>query len=445
MERGELVKFKWLLILELAFAGAYVAITKGLFVIFLVSVGYGIQGISFVMLVSAAVSILIGTLIYRHPSFIVKRVKTKLIAFHGLERLMWFLIPILPTPLLVSFLYSIFMIFSFFVSTFMNFAIYGSLEEADLKDVLAKRSASGGASSIIGFVLGVLLLAFLPMENKFVYIFSLGAVIGLLSTLIAVLLNLSHLEGAALPKGVEQPEKVFSTSLFFIILLIGGNLLGMIWVPYIMNFLHGPDYLVASINLIGTMSSIAASLVWNRKTLRTLRTTPVLSALNPLVILSTSIPAFHVLISAFNSFAYTGANFLGNFLFAKYKNWFGAVRSSVLLAVLGNIALLLAAPLGMTIRENYVVAFLATFAILMVSALLVLITIPEVAIVSEDTARTYSFILYRNSMTGYNITVEISKETAVTTFKLLAATSVLITLYVIYRILIIVVTKAILI
>jgi len=443
MERVALARFKWLLILELAFAGAYVSITRGLFVIFLVSIGYGIEGISFVMLISASIAILIGVLIYRYQRYIVSRVKAKLVAFHGLERLMWIFIPIFRDSVFVLVFYSIFMFFSFFVSAFMNFAIYGSLEERDLKDVMARRSAIGGVSSIIGFVLGVFLLAFLQMEDKFVYIFSLGAIIGLLSTCLIMFLSLSHLEGAPLPTAIEKPESVFSTSLFLVILMTGGNLLGIVWVPYIMNYLKGPDYLAASINLIGTVSSIAASLFWRRKSLRTLRTGNVLSSSSPLIILFATIPSLHLIISAFNSFVYTGANFLGNFLFGQYKKWYGAVRSSVLLAILGNIAIFLVASIGMAIGDNYVLAFLVAFMILIISSLLTLVAIPEVAIVPEDTARTYSFILYRNTLTGYSITVEISKETALTTLRLLATILALVMLYIVYRFLTIIMAKAI--
>lgn len=433
MKRSELLKFKWILVLELAFAGAYLAITRGLFVIFLVSMGFGIEGISVVMLFSAFLAIVIGVLLYEKSSFITSRVKLKLVLFHGMERAMWFLIPLVNNPLFILTVYSLYMIFSFLVSTFMNFAIYGSLEENDVKDVLAKRSASGGASNILGFALGVFLLAFLQTEEKFIYIFFLGATIGLLSTFLIAFLDLSHLEGAPLPKAVEEPERVFSTSLFFVIFLIGGNLLGMVWTPYLMNSLNSPDYLAASINLIGTVSSIIASMVWNKKSLKTLRTSHVLNALNPLLIWLVPVPTLHLFISAFNSFTYTGANFLGNFLFAKYKKWFGAVRSSILLAVLGNLALVLAAPVGIVVKECYVAAFSMIFIVLVVSVLLTLFTIPEVAIIHEDVARTYSFILYRNSMIGYKVTVEISKETAFTTLRLFALTLVLATLYVIYR------------
>ena len=96
---------------------------------------------------------------------------------------------------------------------------------------------------------------------------------------------------------------------------------------------------------------------------------------------------------------------------------------------------MMAAPIGIIAREDYSLTFSVTFAVLIASVLLSLVTVPEVAIVSEDTARTYSFVLYRSSVTGYRTTVEISKETVITTLRLLAATLVFIMLYVIYRLL----------
>ena len=118
MESRELVTFKWILILELAFGSAYVSITRGSFVIFLVSKGYGIEGISFVMLISTGITILIGIIINKYPSFIVNKVKTKLIAFHGLERIMWLFIPLLSEPSYVLVLFLIYRMTKFKIVIF---------------------------------------------------------------------------------------------------------------------------------------------------------------------------------------------------------------------------------------------------------------------------------------------------------------------------------------
>lgn len=435
MEQDTLLRFKWILIFEAMFAGAYISLTRGLFVIYLVSIGYGIEGISFVVFVSAATSILIGMFLYKRPSFIISRVKLKLTSFHALERIMWLLIPLTTNSLLISLFYSTYMIFSSFISTFLAFAIYGSLAEYDIRDVTAKRSAANGMSSILGFALGVFLLALLPTEDKFTHIFQLGSLLGLMSTFLILFLNLSHLEGASFPKVTEQPEKIFSASLFFVILLASGNLLGIVWTPYVMNRLNGPDFLAASMNFVGTLSSIIASLIWRKRAFKTLRLGLSLNTLGPILIWATPWPAFHVPINAYTSFTYTGANFLGTFLFAKYNKWFGAVKSSVLLVILGNVAQLIAAPLGMLSKENYPIALSMIFAIKVAAVILAVLTISEVAVVQEEVARTYSRVLYNNSIMGYRVAVEISKETILTTLRLLAFSLVIVILYLIYHVL----------
>lgn len=435
MEKDSLLKLRWILILEAVFAGAYISLTRGLFVIYLTSIGYGVEGISFIVLVSAATSLLIGIFLYRQPSFIVRRVKLKLISFHALERIMWLLIPLTTSSLLISVLYSAYMIFSSFISTFIAFTIYGSLTEYSIRDVTAKRAAANGISSIIGFALGIFLLAFLPSEDKFTYIFPLGSFLGLISTCLILFLKMSHLEGASFPRVTEQPEKVFSASSFFVILLTSGNLMGIVWIPYLMNYLNGPDFLAASMSLAGTLSSIVASLFWRKKTFRTFRIGLALNTLGPLIVLATPLPTLHVAINAYTSFTYTGANFLGTFLFAKYNKWFGAVKSSVLLVILGNLAQLIAAPLGILTKENYVIVFLTVLMIKVLATVLAFVTIPEVAVVPEDVARTYSQILYNNSLTGYRMGIEISRETIMTTLRLLLFSLIAVAIYLIYRIL----------
>ncbi|MEM2970721.1 MAG: hypothetical protein QXR63_07320 [Candidatus Bathyarchaeia archaeon] len=435
MEKDSLLKLRWILILEAVFAGAYISLTRGLFVIYLTSIGYGVEGISLVVLVSAATSLLIGIFLYRQPSFIVRRVKLKLVSFHTLERIMWLLIPMTTNSIVISALYSAYMIFSSFISTFIAFIIYGSLTEYSIRDVTAKRSAANGISSILGFALGTFLLAFLPPEDKFTYIFPLGSFLGLISTFLILFLNLTHLEGASFPRVTEQPEKVFSASSFFLVLLASGNLMGIVWIPYVMNVLNGPDFLAASMSLAGTLSSIVASLFWRKKAFKTLRVGLALNTFGPALVLAASWPTLHVAINAYTSFTYTGANFLGTFLFAKYNKWLGAVKSSVLLVILGNLAQLIAAPLGILTKENYILVFATIMIIKFLAVILAFATIPEVAVVPEDVARTYSQVLYNNSLTGYRVAIEISRETILTTLRLLAFSLIAVTLYLIYRVL----------
>jgi hypothetical protein len=112
----------------------------------------------------------------------------------------------------------------------------------------------------------------------------------------------------------------------------------------------------------------------------------------------------------------------------------------VLLVILGNVAQLLAAPLGIITKESYLVAFFLVFSVKIASTLLAVMTIPEIAVVPEDVARTYSRVLFTNSVMGYRMGLEFSKETILTTFRLLAFSVVALTLYLIYRILWILIT-----
>ncbi|MEM0095883.1 MAG: hypothetical protein QW660_04530, partial [Candidatus Bathyarchaeia archaeon] len=428
-------RLRWILIFEALFAGVYVSLTRGLFVIYLASLRQSVEEISFVVLASSTASFVVGVLIYKKPSFITRDVKLKLVFFHALERVIWLLMPLTATGLLIFLLYATCLVSSSIISIFLAFAIYGSLDEDMIRDVTAKRSAANGISSILGFALGVFLLAFLTSEAKFSYIFPFGALLGLISTLLLGFLDLSHLEGKQFPKATEQPEKIFSTSTFFVILMASSNLMGLIWAPYVMNYLGGPDFLAASMNLAGTISSVAASLYWRKRTFKTLRISLALNTLGPAIILATPWPHIHPAINVYTSFTFTGANFLGTFLFARYNKWFGAVKSSVLLAVLGSLAQLTAASMGMFAKQNFMVGFSMALAVKAAATVIALIIIPEVAVVPEDVARTYSQVLYNTSLTGYRMSVEISKETILTTLRLLALSLVIVALYLIYRVL----------
>jgi len=216
---------------------------------------------------------------------------------------------------------------------------------------------------------------------------------------------------------------------------LSGNLFSIVWTPYLINALKAPDYLVASMSVLSTLSSIAASLFWRRKGFKVLRYALAVNTPGPVMAWLLVNPLYHLPLSVYTSFTYTGANFIGTFLFARYREWFGAVRSSIFLALLGNLAQVCAAPIGVAVDGNYFLAFALILATKILSTSLAFLTIPEVAVIPEELARTYSFILYKNSVTGYRVAVDVSKETASLTLQLLALTVVIAILYAIYRIL----------
>ncbi|MBS7621846.1 hypothetical protein KEJ32_07030, partial [Candidatus Bathyarchaeota archaeon] len=69
----------------------------------------------------------------------------------------------------------------------------------------------------------------------------------------------------------------------------------------------------------------------------------------------------------------------------------------------------------------------------LLSVALAFLTVPEVAAVPEEAARTYSQLLYTNSLMGYTYILETSKEMMTLMLRLLALASVFALLYILYR------------
>ena len=428
---GGRLKLKWILVMEALLAGVYLSLTRGLFVIFMVSRGFGAWEVSAVALISSVIAALVSIVLFRWPSLLTGRVKLKLVLFHGLERVTWFLVPVARGYAVVAALYGV--INSLPVGTLINLVIYGLLSEEDVMDLTAKRSAAFNASTILGFTVAAGLAALLPGGEKYEYMITAGAAIGLASTMLVALLDIpGGIE--AKPAGAERPEKVFSASYFIVAQYASANLLGIVWIPYVVNKLKAPDSLAVAMNLLGTLASVFASLFWGRKPFSVLRLSLGMDVAAPVLAWATPIPALHVPLSAYSSFSFTGANFIGQFLFARYKSWLGAVRASTLAAVLGSIAQLVAAPIGLLAKENYMLAFMAVSAAKVASAVIALIAIPEVALVPEDVARAYSLVIYEKSILGYRVSVELSREVILTSLRLLAFAMSLLLLYVLYRV-----------
>jgi len=422
-----------LLVLEIAFAGLYLSLTRNIFVIYLTSMGFDVSGISLIFVIATFISSMVSIILYRFPSFVVRRVKVKFLMFHACERIFWIPIVFFGDLLSIAFLYAVINISSTFLGSFMNLLIYSSFDEAGIRNVTAKRTAAYNVTSIIGSVAAIALLAALPPDLKFVIIFVVGALVGLLSTLMLALADMKHIEGAEIPKVVRRPEQMFSISSFFLAFLVSGNLLGIFWAPYLMNVLNAPDYVAAAMNFAATISSILGSLLWAKRSLKTFRIALGMSMLTPLAAFLIPIPVAHVGISAFNGLMGTGASFLGNFLFARYLKEFGAVRSSIMMAVLGNLSQLLATPFGIFLGQRYMILFASVMAMILISIVLAFLTIPEVAVVPEHAARTYSYLIYSSSLIGYSYAVETSKETIFLSLRLLALAAILILLYILYR------------
>ncbi|WP_455283918.1 hypothetical protein [[Eubacterium] cellulosolvens] len=423
--------FKLLLILEALFAGAYVAMTQGVLFVYLVSIGSGIHGISIAVGIAAITTTIVHIVLYKYPRFLLTRVRLKFVLVLALTRILFVFIPFMRDYLQISVIFGV--ISCAPTSTFMYLVIYGSLSKDEIKDVTAKRMAAFYASSVVGFLLAMILLAFVPPQMKFVYIYAIGSLIGMGDVLVVSFMNFSHIERMPVVTGIEKPERVFSTSSYLIVVLASGNLLLMVWTPYVMEYLNGPDYLVVAMNLAGMLATVLGSLFWRGCSFRTLRNTVGLDAAAPMLAPFVPIPVVHVFLSGLSSFTYTGSNFIGNFLFAGYNRWLGAIKSSILLVIVLSVAQALIAPVGVFFREDYLLIFSVVIGLKLIAMMIGLLTIPEVAAVPEETARLYSYVLYNKSLSGYRISVEVSRDTILLTLRLLGLFLILLTLYVIYR------------
>ncbi|MBS7621845.1 hypothetical protein KEJ32_07025, partial [Candidatus Bathyarchaeota archaeon] len=335
---------KLLLVLEMAFAGIYLALTRNLLIIYLTSIGFGVGVISVIMVIATAISSVASMTLWRFPGFLTRRVKPKLLLFHALERIFWMPMIFMRNMLSIAVFYAVISTSSTLISSFINLLIYSSFDEAGVRDVTAKRTIAGNLMSIIGSAAAIIVLAALPPDLKFTTAFLIGPLIGLLSTLMLVLADMSNLEGVEVPRKIGRPEQMFTISSFLLAMLTSSSLLGIVWTPYLMNVLRAPDYLAAAMNFASTTFGILGSAFWARKSLKSFRLALGSLILVPMAAFLTPVPAAHLGISAFGTFMFTGANFLGNFLFARYLREFGAVKSSIMLSTLTNLSQLLATP-----------------------------------------------------------------------------------------------------
>ncbi|MEM2017146.1 MAG: hypothetical protein QXP57_01485 [Nitrososphaerota archaeon] len=418
---------------EAAFYGLYLVMTRNIFILYLVSIGFDILTISIIILISTLISTIVSLIIYKRPTIFVNKITEKSLFFHALEKVIFIPIVYIQNFSVITLCYTLANISYIFSSTYTNFIIYGLFSEADIKDVTAKRTIASNIMTIIGYLITIFLIYSLSPATKFQALFTLGGLLGVLSTISIITIRIRDVESLKMFEQVSKPEQMFSSSSFFITLLTSANLLGLAWTPFLMNVLNSPDYIVAAINFAGSIASIVSSVVWAKASLKNLRYSLGLASLTPILSMITPYPLLHIGISAYGGFTFTGANFLGNFLFARYKSWLGVLRVSILLTIIANISQLLATPFGLIFQDNYTALFIFSAAIRILSVAIAYFTIMEVAIVPEEYARTYSYLLYSNSIMGYTIIVDTIRESIILGLKIAAIATTLLILYILYR------------
>jgi len=426
-------KLKSLLVLESSLYGISSALTTGVLFVYIVSIGGGVGGISLVVGLAGVTKLLIHLILYKFPKILLTKVKFNFLIQHAVDRILFLFIPFTQDVGVIALIYACAAATP--TTAFTNLAIFGSLSEDEIKDVTAKRTAALGFSSIIGYGIAIFLLAFMPADVKFLYIFVLGVGIGLLATLTVSMMELSHLEQMKIPKSIKQPERLFSTSTYFVAIFAGNYLLTVVWVPYVMDYLKGPDYLAISMYLATMLTSVVASVICKGWPFKRLRYSVGLDASTPILALATPFAIIHPLLSLFSSFNYTASNFIGNFLFAGYNRWLGAIKSSMLIVIIMCLANILISPMSSLVNGNYFYLFLIVFGIKLFAFVLSTTTIPEVAVITEDEALANSYLMYNKTLAAHYASLRFSKETLLLVARLLSLTISFLALYLIYRLL----------
>jgi len=424
---------KLYLLSEIAFYGLYVVMTRNIFILYLVSVGMDVFKISTVILLSTLMSTVVSLIIYKYPRIIVIKLNEKNLFFHALEKLVFIPISYTQDLLAITLCYGLANISSIFASVYVNLIIYGSFGEGGIRDITAKRNIVLNITNVLGYLITMFLMYSLPPSIKFQVLLTLGGLLGVLSTVSILTIRIKNIETMKMFEQISKPEQMFSSSLFFITLLTSANLLGLVWTPFLINVLNSPDYIVVAVNFAGSIASIISSIFWAKTSFKKLRYSLGLALLTPILSMLTPCPLLHIGISAYGGFTFTGANFLGNFLFAKYKTWLGVLRVSILLTIIANLSQLLATPFGLIFQNDYTVLFIASATIRLLSVVVAYFTIVEVAVVPEEYARTYSQLLYSNSIIGYLVIVDTVRESIILGLKIAAVATVLLILYILYK------------
>ncbi len=376
---------------------------------------------------------MVSIIIYKHTKVFLIKIREKSLFFHALEKLIFIPMAYLSDAAAITLFYSIANISSIFSSIYVNLIIYNSFEEADIKDITAKRTIALNVVNVLGYIFTMVLMYILPASMKFQVIFILGGLLGVFSTISILAVKIENVDTIKMFSQISKPEQLFSTSSFFITLLTSANLLGLVWTPFLVNILGSPDYIVVAVNFAGSIASIISSTLWAKTSFKKLRYSLGLASATPILAMITPSSLLHIGISAYGGFTFTGANFLGNFLFARYKSWLGVLRVSILLTVIANVSQLLATPFGLIFQNNYSILFISSTIIRLLSVAIAYFTITEVAVVPEEYARTYSQLLYTNSISGYMIIVDTIRESIILSLKLLAIATAILILYILYR------------
>lgn len=424
---------KMLMGLEAFLGNFYVAVSRGLFIPMLIYSGYPLEAASTVTLISALLSVLVSYLIYYNPSAMIRNVKLKLLLFHVTERFIWTSLPfMLKSQELLTVLYGLAQAVTIPVGILLNVAMLNVFKDDEFVEVSVLRSAVASASSLLGSLFTIYVTALLPPPQSFYIAYLTSGFIGLMASASLI----PYKVGSDFPEeGVKLPEEVevrkVNTFLILILMMSGGNLIGLAW-PQTLKMLGAPLYVTLALNLAGNLGGVVGPYIWRgyRGYVVAMAVNVVFTALIPLI----AIPYAHMALSAVLSATFIGANLIASSIYSKYVKSLGIVRASTFLTSSSVIGLLIASLVGRYVPQNQFLIYGLATAFKFLALLIVLVAIPETAVVPPKVAYGYGRLVYTISLLGYTFTTETSLKILKIFLQILALTMLTLLLILIYSI-----------
>jgi len=435
MERKGLAKVS--LSLEAFFGNFYVAVSRGLFIPMLTYSGYPLDRVSTITFIAAVFNVVVSYLIYYNPRFMSRNTKAKLFLFHFMERIIWTSLPFTLYSLdLLTLFYGLAQVVTIPVGVLLNIAMLDVFKDEEFVEVNVLRSAVASAASLIGSLFTIYITALLTPPQSYYVAYVVSGLVGLLASFSLIPYGMSKYfierESEKVPEEVEI-RKV-NTFLMLVLMMSGGNLLGLAW-PQTLKLLGAPLYITIALNLAGNIGGILGPYLWRgyRSYVVAIAINTAFTASIPLITVSYG----HIAVSAILSATFIGANLIASSIYSKYVKSLGVVRASTFLTSSSAVGLLTASLIGRYIPQNpFLIYGLAAF-LKALALLVVLIAIPETAVVPVKTAYGYGKLIYTASVLGYTFTVETSFKIFKIFLQVLALTALALLLLFIYGVVII--------
>jgi hypothetical protein len=401
---------KILMGLEAFFGGFYVAVTRGLFVPMLTYSGYTLNALSQVTFFAALMNVILSYLIYNYPEALAKNIKTKLLLVHGLERLLFATLPFLiGFPDILIIVYGVALTVTIPVGVLLNVALLNVFVQEEFVEISVLRSALGAASSLLGSIYSMLITAFIDAPTSYYVAYVTSSVVGLFSTAALIYYDMpKDFRELRESRKIEEVEvRKANTFLMLILMMSGGNLIGLAW-PQLLKSMNSPLYITIALNIAGNLGGVIGPYLW-----RGYKAYVLAVALN--VAFTSSIPFLgnpltHVLVSAILSATFIGANLIASAIYSKYVESLGVIKASTFLTSSSAVGLLIASVLGRYLPDAPLLVFSIATLLKLLALFVCVLAIPETSVVPPRTAYGYGKLVYSISTIGYTFTVETSKR-----------------------------------